>query len=452
MAAMVQAVNLTQAYDLGEEQVYVLNGASLEINQGELLAIVGRPGSGKSTLLHILGCLRRPDSGRVRIEGLDVTRLDDEELGRVRNERIGFVFQAFNLLPKENVLGNVEVPLKKRGVDAWTARERAEEVLRYVGLGTRLDNQLGRLSLPQRQAVAIARAIAGNPAVIIADEPTRAMDSTSQEEVIGLLQKLNAAGRTVAIATTDPGVARYCTRSVKISGGLTEDQGPVSRRRIIPPSRIAGGPSEAYEREAVVCPRCSLGNFSDEEFCKRCKTPLHLTEDEEESIEGRVSGTDAQWLGPESDTDEQEEVTPGGLTEELAAVPIFSGLGSKSLLKVVPSLERREFSLGQEILKQGDLGDSFYIIRDGKVRVVLERGDDQGVVVAELGPREGFGEMALLTDQPRSATVTATTAVDTWRLSAQAFQALLGENLSLALYFNRILSQRLRTLQERIVP
>lgn len=254
MAATVQAANLIQAYDLGDEQVHVLNGASLEVRQGEFLAIVGRAGSGKSTLLHILGCLRRPDSGRVR------------------NERIGFVFQAFNLLPKENVLGNVEVPLKKRGVDAWTARERAKEVLRYVGLGTRLEHQLGRLSLPQRQAVAIARAIASDPAVMIVDEPTRAMDSTSQEEVMGLLQKINSEGRTMTIATTDPGVARYCTRSVKIADGLTEDEGPVSRRRLVPASRIAGGPSQAYEREAVVCPRCSLGNFSDEEVCRRCKS------------------------------------------------------------------------------------------------------------------------------------------------------------------------------------
>ena len=362
MAATVQAANLIQAYDLGDEQVHVLNGASLEVRQGEFLAIVGRAGSGKSTLLHILGCLRRPDSGRVRIEGLDVASLDDEEMGRVRNERIGFVFQAFNLLPKENVLGNVEVPLKKRGVDAWTARERAEEVLRYVGLGTRLEHQLGRLSLPQRQAVAIARAIASDPAVMIVDEPTRAMDSTSQEEVMGLLQKINSEGRTVTIATTDPGVARYCTRSVKIADGLTEDEGPVSRRRLVPASRIAGGPSQAYEREAVVCPRCSLGNFSDEEVCRRCKSPLSLTEDEEESIEGRVSGTELQWLGPESDTDEQEETPGGGLIEELAAVPIFSGLGSKSLLRVAPSLERRQFSQGQSILRQGDPGDSFYII------------------------------------------------------------------------------------------
>lgn len=177
-----------------------------------------------------------------------------------------------------------------------------------------------------------------------------------------------------------------------------------------------------------------------------------MTEDEEESIEGRVSGTELQWLGPESDTGEQEETPGGGLIEELAAVPIFSGLGSKSLLRVAPSLERRQFSQGQSILRQGDPGDSFYIIREGKVEVVLERGEDQGLVVAELGPKEGFGEMALLTDQPRSATVTASTDVDTWSLSATAFEALLSENLSLALHFNRILSQRLRTLQERIVP
>jgi len=146
VAPVVQGVSLTRAYRLGSEMVYALNNVSLEVNLGELVAILGRSGSGKSTLLHILGCLQRPDSGRVFIEGLDVTRLGDEELTQVRIHKVGFVFQAFNLLPNETALRNVEFPLEHQGMGAWDRKEKAEEALQTVGLGNRLDRRPGQLS------------------------------------------------------------------------------------------------------------------------------------------------------------------------------------------------------------------------------------------------------------------------------------------------------------------
>ena len=155
-------------------------------------------------------------------------------------------------------------------------------------------------------------------------------------------------------------------------------------------------------------------------------------------------------LGVESSSEEGE--VPGGeLIEELGEVPFFKGLGPKSLVKVIGSLEQQDFEKGSTIVKQGDTGDTFYIIRVGNVGVYLERGGKPSIRIANLGPQEGFGEMALLTEQPRSATVVATTDIETWRLSKASLDALLSENLSLGLYFNRLLSQRLRTLQEKIV-
>ena len=451
MTATVEGLNLTKVYHLGAERLYVLNDVSLEVHPGELVAILGRPGTGKSTLLHILGCLQRPDSGRVRIEDQDVPELDDHELAQFRNSKVGFVFQAFNLLPNETAFGNVAVALRRQSLDAWTIRQKAEAALNAVGLGNRLEHRPGQISARQRQCVAIARALVHDPVVILADEPTRALDSTSREEVMGLLQKLNGEGKTMVIATTDSGVARYCHRIVKIADGKIEDEGQVSRRRVLPLSGVTGPPPATYEREVTVCSRCNYGNFSDQELCQSCEFPLQLTEEEEQSIEGRLSGTERRWLGVESTSDEGD--VPGqDMVVELKEVPFFAGLGSKSLVKILPGLEQRRFQKGSEIVKQGDDGDAFYIIRSGRVQVLVEREGGHAIHIAELGPHEGFGEMALLSGQPRSATVVTLTDVDTWLLAKPAFDELLSENLSLASYFNRILSQRLRTLQERIVP
>ena len=386
MAATVQALNLTKVYRRGDERVYAVNNISLEVYPGELVTVVGRPSSGKSTLLHILGCLQRLDSGQIRIEGLDMTQLEDEELAQVHAHRVGFIFQASNLLRHETTLKNVEVSLRHQGLGAWDRREKAEEVLRVVGLGNRLEHRIGQLSAEQRQCVAIARAMVHDPAIIFADEPTRALDSTSREEVMGLFQKLNDEGWTIVIATSDSGVASYCRRVVRIAEGRTVDDEPVSKRRIIPRSRIPGSAPSGGIREMIVCPQCNYGNFKDEELCKRCESPLHLTKGDEQRIEGRLSGLESGSLGVESASAEGE--VPGNdLIEELKKVPFFAGLDSKSIIKIIPVLEQPHFLKGSTIVKQGDVGDSFYIIKSGKVQVVLEREGTSAIPVAQLGPK-----------------------------------------------------------------
>ena len=296
----------------------------------------------------------------------------------------------------------------------------------------------------------IARALVNDPAVIFADEPTRDLDSSSREEIIGLLQKLNEGGRTIVVATTDSGVASHFRRVVRLDEGKAVDDRLVARRRVIPAFRIPGPPTQIEEREEeAVCSRCNHGSPMTEETCQRCNFPLHLTEEEEKSIEIRLSGTDSRLLGVENAMDDGE--VPGQeLVEELKEVPCFAGLGPKNLVKVIPALEQRRYPNGTTIVKQGDPGDSFYILRSGNAQVVLERGGRPPTPIASLGPNEGFGEMALLTDQPRSANVIATTDVSVWCLPRMAFDQLVAENLSLAIYFNRILSQRLSTLQERL--
>ena len=170
----------------------------------------------------------------------------------------------------------------------------------------------------------------------------------------------------------------------------------------------------------------------------------------EKSIEGRLSREDTRQTGVESDSDEGE-VGGGDLIEELKAIPIFSGLGPKSLVRVLPALETRQYAKGTTIIKQGEPGDAFYITRSGEVQVVLEQAGKPSIAVAQMGPGEGFGEMALLTDQPRNASLLAVTDVEVWRLHKAAFETLLSENISLALFFSRIITQRLSTLQQKIV-
>ena len=253
------------------------------------------------------------------------------------------------------------------------------------------------------------------------------------------------------VATAESGVANYCHRVVRIADGRAIDDAPVPRRRVIPAARIPGTSPGSHERQVVVCTRCNYGNFSDAAHCSRCEFPLELTKEEEQSIEGRLSCTDTRWLGVESSSDEGE-VAGQELMGELKEVPFFTGLGRKSLAKILSSMEVKRFGQGSVMIKQGDPGDAFYIVRSGQVQVVLRRKDQPDIQVAELGPKEGFGEMALFTDQPRSASVVAMTDVQVWRLPKAAFEELVSEHLSLALYFNRILSQRLRALQDRVMP
>ena len=217
-----------------------------------------------------------------------------------------------------------------------------------------------------------------------------------------------------------------------------------------PRPKMSADAPDSDVTEETVCPRCNYGNPTHEEHCQRCKFILHLTTEDEQSIKDRLSGAEGRWLGVESVSDEGE--VPGqGLVEELKDVSFFLGWAPKGLVKVIPALEPLQFSKGSTVVKQGDPADSFYIVRSGDVQVVMEREDRLAAPIATLGPKEGFGEMAILTEQPhRSFTIVAMTDVELWRLPKEEFKALLSENLALSLYFNRIMTQRLRALQQKV--
>lgn len=214
---MILAEHLIKAYTLGGQTVRALDDVSLRIDAGEMVAIRGPSGSGKSTLMNILGCLDRPDSGRYFLAEEDVSQLSRSALATVRNRRIGFVFQAFNLLPRITALENVELPLHYAG--RRDARQRAIEALRAVGLADRMHHEPNQLSGGQRQRVAIARAIVNDPAILLADEPTGALDSRTGEEILALFKALNQQGRTVIVVTHDAGVARHCAREIFVRDG-----------------------------------------------------------------------------------------------------------------------------------------------------------------------------------------------------------------------------------------
>ena len=214
---MIQAEHVRKSYLLGGQIVHALDGVSLHITAGEMVAIRGPSGSGKSTLMNILGCLDRPDAGRYVLAGEDVSKLGDDSLSEVRNRRIGFVFQTFNLLPRLTALENVELPILYAG--GRGARERAVDVLEMVGLADRMHHAPNQLSGGQRQRVAIARALVNDPAIILADEPTGNLDSRTGEDVLALLKELHAQGRTILVVTHDLNVARHCPREVYIRDG-----------------------------------------------------------------------------------------------------------------------------------------------------------------------------------------------------------------------------------------
>lgn len=221
----IELQEVTKLYQTGPISVAALVGVSLTIADGEYVSIMGPSGSGKSTLMHILGCLDVPTSGVYRLAGEDVGSMDDEELASVRNRRIGFVFQQFNLLAHLTAWRNVEMPLTYAGVPRHERRHRAVEALARVGLGDRVDHRPGELSGGQQQRVAIARALVGEPDLVLADEPTGALDSRSAEDVIGLLDGLHRSGHTLVVITHDPDVAAMAERCVRIRDGqVVEDQ------------------------------------------------------------------------------------------------------------------------------------------------------------------------------------------------------------------------------------
>ena len=237
---VVELTGIVKTYATGAAQVHALAGVDLVVDRGDLVAVMGASGSGKSTLMNIIGCLDVPTRGRYLLDGVDVRSLDEAQLARVRNRKLGFVFQSFNLIPRTTALANVELPLAYAGVKRRERRTHAVRALAAVGLGDRHDHLPTELSGGQQQRVAIARALVTSPALLLADEPTGNLDSTSTHEVMQLVARLNAEGRTVILITHEDDVAGHAKRVVRLRDGLvTSDErlAPVEA----PPPRLEAG-------------------------------------------------------------------------------------------------------------------------------------------------------------------------------------------------------------------
>ena len=222
MEPLIKVEDIHKIYNPGENEVQALDGVSLEIQRGEFVAIVGHSGSGKSTLMNMLGCLDTPTSGHYFLEGKDVSSLSDDQLSEIRNKKIGFIFQGFNLIPNLDAVGNVELPLIYRGLGKQRRRRIAVQALTKVGLGRRLKHRPSELSGGQQQRVAVARAIAAQPPIILADEPTGNLDSRSTVEIMNILKDHHKNGRTVIVITHDDDIAAQARRVIRIMDGQVE--------------------------------------------------------------------------------------------------------------------------------------------------------------------------------------------------------------------------------------
>jgi putative ABC transport system ATP-binding protein len=225
--SLIHLEGLSKVYRVGDQEIRALDGVNLRIDEGEFIAIIGSSGSGKSTLMHLLGCLDTPTAGRMEICGKDLAKASSDELARVRNKEIGFVFQAFNLLPKLDVVSNIALPLIYAGVPSRERLARARKAAEDVGLGDRLSNRPPQLSGGQCQRVAIARALVNNPRILFADEPTGNLDSATGRMILEMFDALHASGKTVVLVTHDPAIAARSRRVIEISDGrITREYKP----------------------------------------------------------------------------------------------------------------------------------------------------------------------------------------------------------------------------------
>ena len=247
MAPIIHTVNLRKVYAVGKERVVALNDVSISIEKGEFCCIVGQSGSGKSTCMNIIGCLDVPTHGIYRLNGRDVGKMNRDELADVRNEMLGFIFQQYNLLPRLNLMENVEVPLIYANISRAERHRMAQEVLEKVGLGDKLKNLPNQLSGGQQQRVSIARALVRNPAVILADEPTGALDSHTGREVIGMLQQLHREGHTVVLITHDNSIAVQAERIIRLEDGQVVYDGDAHAPEAVVQPTLSG---EAAQEEA----------------------------------------------------------------------------------------------------------------------------------------------------------------------------------------------------------
>jgi putative ABC transport system ATP-binding protein len=229
--AVIVTRNLQRDYDMGGEVVHALRGVDLVIRKNEFVAIMGPSGSGKSTLMNLIGCLDSPTGGEYWLNGYRVSELEDDELARIRNKEIGFVFQTFNLLPRASALHNVELPLVYAGLGGRERRELAADALTRVGLGDRMQHRPNELSGGQRQRVAIARALVNKPSILLADEPTGNLDSATSEEILGLFEALYAGGQTIVLVTHESDIAAHARRQVHLKDGRLEQDFATEARR-----------------------------------------------------------------------------------------------------------------------------------------------------------------------------------------------------------------------------
>lgn len=310
MAAVLEVRELTKVYKMGDNEVHALRGVTLVVNKGEFVAVMGPSGCGKSTFLQIAGMLDRPTNGRVLLDGSDVSKMSDADLAKLRREKIGFIYQSFNLLPQESAKGNVELPLEYAGISPKEREKRAIHALEAVGLGDRMDNKPNQLSGGQRQRVAIARALVNEPTLILADEPTGALDSKSGTEVMGILNKLNKEGHTIVMVTHHPDHWRQATRRVDFLDGKITGDRPVTA------AEAAGGekPQEAAPQQLApwqigsnapvqarpvspammgqVCAKCNTENRPIAKYCRACGFKMNLTPSQTQELRMRLAGVD----------------------------------------------------------------------------------------------------------------------------------------------------------------